>query len=270
MTKNNSKELIERNTEVGFVDSEGKSDERLYFNGNLFRRDFVNKSKRVIDSLNSNETSKMMLLQSKLDRTGCLDLSEVQRDLGDALLEKLRAASLFDVHYVDNPDGSHGFVTKPSAFHKYNDPFTDDAFDLAKALVAALTYGMKQSSADRGQIRMLSALLAKLNRGETVGPATAIGEDYKILEVRGVIRTWRAARYGFFMKLLKRDIGEMALRVLTLGTTAASNALDRPMPGKLTGYSGPEVTRRKLREKQTAASRRITFDVLDALREGGF
>ena len=54
----------------------------------------------------------------------------------------------------------------------------DDAFDLAKALVSALFYGMTQSRAGRGRIEVIGLLLRKLIGGGHVGPATAIGEDY--------------------------------------------------------------------------------------------
>ena len=71
------------------------------------------------------------------------------------------------------------------------------------------------------------------------------------------------------MRLLKRDIGEMALAVLTRGETASQNVLDRPLPGKMTGFSGPEKSRYEIRKRQTPASKRMTHDVLTALRTRG-
>lgn len=50
----------------------------------------------------------------------------------------------------------------------------DYAFDLAKALAAALTYGIAKSDLGRGRIMLPSVLLNKLVRGDEVGPATAI------------------------------------------------------------------------------------------------
>jgi hypothetical protein len=116
---------------------------------------------------------------------------------------------------------------------------------------------------------MIGVLLRKLIGGGQVGPATAIGEDYRVLETKGVIRVRKGARYGFVMKLLKRDVGEMALEVLTTGEAASSSAVDRPLPGMMTGYSGPEKTRSDFRRKQAPASRRMTEDVLQALRTQG-
>ncbi len=80
----------------------------------------------------------------------------------------------------------------------------DDAFDLAKALVAALSYGMTLRSQGTGRIGAISALLSKLISGQEIGPATAIGEDYRVLEMKGVIQTRPGPRYGYLMKLKKR------------------------------------------------------------------
>ena len=163
--------------------------------------------------------------------------------LGIPLFEKLKSAGMYDINLVANPSGEFGFVTRPAAFHEFNDPLVDDAFDLAKALVSALFYGMTQSSSGRGKIESIGALLAKLIRGEPVGPATAIGKDYRVLEMKGVIITKTSRPFGYKMKLLKRDIGEMALKVLTTGDAASANVVDRPLPGTMTGYVGPEQTR---------------------------
>jgi hypothetical protein len=262
-------ELLTRSETVGFVDAEGRNADKLYFNGNLFRRDNLAKASRVLGSLSAAEQARTAELDDKLGRRGCVRVEEVEKILGAALFEKLKAAGMYDINHVANPSGEFGFVTRPAAFHKFNDPLVDDAFDLAKALVAALFYGMTQSAAGRGRIGMIGALLKRLINGNQVGPATAIGEDYRVLETKGVIRVRKAARYGYMMKLLKRDVGEMALEVLTTGEAASTSALDRPFPGKMTGYSGPEKTRSDFRRKQAPASRRMTEDVLQALRTQG-
>jgi chloramphenicol 3-O phosphotransferase len=54
-----------------------------------------------------------------------------------------------------------------------------------------------------------------------------------------------------------------------LEDASPSNAVDRPLPGKMTGYSGPEKSRSDFRRKQTAASKKTTEDVLQVLRTRG-
>jgi len=262
-----AQDFLERSETIGFVDVEGRDNDKLYFNGNLFRRDSIEKARRVLDSLSDADRTRVSELDGLLTKRGCVSIEEAERILGVSLFEKIRAASMYDVHHVVNHLGEYGFVTKPSAFHKFVNPLVDDAFDLAKALVAALTYGMTQSAFGRGRITMIAALLGKLVSGRSVGPATAIGEDYKVLEHRGVVRVTKVDN-RFVMHLLKRDIGEIALQVLTTGEAAPALILDKPLPGEMTGYVGPEQTRQALRKRQVATSKSHTTDVLQALRTG--
>jgi len=264
-----TQDFLVRSETVGFVDAEGRAADKLYFNGNLFRRESIDKTKRVLDSLSAADQIKVAELDGYLRKKGCLGIDEAEKVVGTPLFEKLKAAGMYDVNHVANLTGEFGFVTRPAAFHKFNDPLVDDAFDLAKALVAALFFGMTQSRAGRGRIEMIGALLRKLNSGGSVGPATAIGEDYRVLETKGVIKVTKAQPFGHTMRLLKRDVGEMALKVLTTGEAASTDAIDRPMPGKMMGYSGPEKTRSDFRRKQVPASKRQTQDVLQALRTQG-
>ena len=270
ITRHRVGELLDRSELVGFVDAEAVDGSRLYFNGNLFRRDNLMKVSRVLGSLSQGDHVKVAELDGMLQAKGCVSLPAAEKVLGTALFDKLRAAGMYDVNHVMNAGGEHGFVTRPAAFHKFNDPMVDDAFDLAKALVAALTYGMTLRSAGTGRIGSIKALLRSLISGNEIGPATAIGEDYRVLETKGVIQTRPGLHYGHLMKLLKRDIGEMALAVLTTGEAASMAAVDRPFEGNMSGYEGPEQTRDTFRRKrQTTESKKMTRDVLSALRTGG-
>jgi hypothetical protein len=181
----------------------------------------------------------------------------------------LVAAGVYDFNQVSNEQGSHVCVTSPSAFHKFVDPMVDDAFDMAKALVAALYYGMNSRSSTRGRITMLPALLGNLIAGLEVGPATAIGQDYRVLEVNRVVKLRPDTTYPnrFYMRLLKREVGQLALHVLTRGNAFAQSLTELPGAPML-GYVGPEESRISVRKKQTALSKRTTRDVLEAVRGG--
>ena len=52
-------ELLRRSAEIGFVDVEQEGADRLLFNGNLFRRNSVVKSKHVLDSLSASERDRL-------------------------------------------------------------------------------------------------------------------------------------------------------------------------------------------------------------------
>lgn len=261
-------ELLRRSAEIGFIDVEQDGIDRLLFNGNLFRRNGVLKSRHVLESLSSSERDRIAHVATLLSQSGCIDRDQVKRLLTEPLFDKLMAAGFYDVNMVANDQGEHAFVTAPAAFHKFVDPMVDDAFDLAKALVAALTYGIAKSDPGRGRIMQPSILLNKLVLGHEVGPATAIGQDYKVLELRRVI-SLRPTRGGmFFMKLQKKDIGEIAQQVLLHGG-ANDQVLGSIPSAAMSGYSGPEESRTTFRRNQNRPSRKHTGDILQTLREQG-
>jgi hypothetical protein len=87
---------------------------------------------------------------------------------------------------------------------------------------------------------MLPALLGKLIGGGEIGPATAIGQDYRVLEVNRVVKLRPDATYPnrFFMKLLKKEVGELALHVLTQGNASfLSNLQMRTLRTWTCGYT---------------------------------
>ena len=268
MLSTDADELLRRSQEIGFIDSEADGDERLLFNGNLFRRDNIVKSKRVLDSLTDSECSRINEVSHLLDKSGCLDRDDVRELLTDSLFEKLLAAGFYDVNIVSNRVGEHAFVTAPSAFHKFVDPMVDDVFDLAKSLVAALTYGIAKSSPGRGRITFPSLLLNKLVSGQEIGPATAIGEDYRVLELKRVIQLRPAGKGRYFMRLLKTDIGQIAQQVISQGGSTDSVLSTLPSAA-MTGYVGPEEARTNFRKNQNQPSRKYTCDILQTLREQG-
>jgi len=269
LTKGQVGDFLNRAEEIGFVDKEGDGDDRLLFNGNLFRRDSVVKTQRVLASLTEADQKLVTEVGELLSQNGCLTVSHVENILSKQLFEKLIAAGVYDLNQVTNEQGSHVYVTSPSAFHKFVDPMVDDCFDMAKSLVAALYYGMKSRSSSQGRISMLPALVGKLIRGSEIGPATAIGQDYRVLEVNRVVKLRPDTSYPgrFYMKLLKREVGQLALHVLTQGNAYSQSLTDLPS-APMSGYIGPEESRTSIRKKQSTMSKRTTRDVLEAVRGG--
>lgn len=267
LTTADAADFVQQASQIGFIDTEGEGADRLFFNGNLFRRDTAMKTMRVLSSLSSSEQSKLTEFDSKLKDNGALIASEANSILGDTLFSKAKAAALYDMNIVSNEEGDHVFITTPGAFHKFSNPLTEDAFDHAKALVAALTYGMSLSSHARGRIWGIDLLLGKLIRGGTVGPAPAIGNDYRALEIDRVVKT-ESIGSGFTMRLLKREVGIIALEVLK-GRNAAASALETLPSAGMRSYTPPEVARIGMRKTQSPASKAQTRSLLSAVRGGG-
>lgn len=268
LSKNDTADLFSQSEEMGFIDSEKLDDEsKFYFNGNLFRKEAVAKTNAVLSSLKMEDTKKINELDQLLTTKGCITLESAKSILGEQLLSKLQSIGMYDFNEVSNQTETKTFVTKPSAFSKYGNPFEEDALDLAKAFVSSLYYGMNFSSSGRGQITMLKALMRKLVNGHEVGPATAIGEDYRLLELKRVIQIRHEGGYRYFMSLLKKDVGELALQVLEVGdATEQSIKTSIVYSGSVTNYKGPEQKRYENRKKQNVQSKKSVAETLTALR----
>ena len=162
LSSNEASDLFVQAEDIGFVDYETLDDSsKFYFNGNLFRRESVQKTNAVLSSLKPEDTRKIGELDQILTSYGCVPLEKGKSILGDLLLSKLQSIGMYDFNDVSNSAETKTFITKPSAFSKYGNPFEEDALDLAKAFVSSLYYGMNFSSEGRGKITMLKALLRK-------------------------------------------------------------------------------------------------------------
>lgn len=269
LSRKQMSDTLELATKIGFFDSEPISArEKLLFNGNLFRRDEARKVNAILSSLKPAEASQLREVNQKLQETGCLPLDTVTRILGQGLFSRLHSIGLFDVSVVGNDQGKNHFVTRPAAFSKFSNSIADDALDLAKALVASLTYGMTVSGYYRGRIQMVSALMNKLINGYSVGPATAIGSDYQALELKGVVAVFPADGGMFTMKLLKPEVGRLALAVIEDGDITAESVSH--IPGAcITEYVAPESNREVQRKNATEAVKLNARNLLQEIRTGG-
>lgn len=272
LSNSNVTQLFFEAEKIGFVDAEKLGgQETLYFNGNLFRRDTTRKIKAVLDSLSIADQAKLNELTDTLRRSACVSVDQAKIVLGEALFQKITAIGLFDVNVVSNSVEDVAFMTLPSAFCKFSNSMVEDAFDLAKAFVSSITYGMTKSAYERGQIQMVGALLSALVRGESVGPVRAIAEDYKILELKGVVEVKKGSkngRSGPMLTLLKKEVGELALQAIRQGDVS-EHSLNALPSAAVTLYSGPEANREKIRRNQAANSPTATNDMVSILRTGG-
>ena len=258
--------------QIGFVDVEkfGKN-EKLLFNGNLFRRETASKIKAVLDTLSPNDQAKLNELTESLKKKACISVDAAKTQLGDLLFKKVTAIGLFDINVICNSTEEVGFLTLPSAFSKFSNSMVEDAFDFAKAFVSSVTYGMTKSSYERGQIQMVDVLLSNLVKGESVGPVRAIAEDYKILELKGVVEVrtgTKKGRTGPMLRLLKKEVGELTLQAIRQGDVSEQSLTSLPNAA-VTRFNGPEYNREIVRRTQAKVSPKATNDMLSVLRTGG-
>jgi hypothetical protein len=268
LSKDSILDFLNKSEQIGFIDSEAiEQKDKIYFNGNLFRTKDLFKVEKILSTLNALENRSLLEFNELLDIKGCISLSDGQKILGETLFSKLKSIAFFDINTVSNILEEAHFITKPSAFCKYGNPFTEDALDLAKAFVTSLSYGMLQSGSARGKIIFLEALLKKLIEGSWVGPATAIGQDYQLLEYKRVveIKPSKVKKGQFRMRLLKKDIGQIALQVLEQGNASEEILLNG---SKVLAYVSPESNREIFRRRQTVESKSDMIKSLRTLRTG--
>jgi hypothetical protein len=262
-------ELVAKGKGIGFFDAEENSHgERLVFNGNLFRAKEIHKISAIMQTLDTNDTQHFRELNDILAKQGCVTLNQAHAVVTESLFKKLQSIGLYDVNMIGNEYGSHYFVTRPAAFSKFTSTIADDAFDLAKAFVSALTYGMTASSFGRGRIQMISALMNKLISGAWIGPASAIGHDYQALEMRGVVEVKPSTGSMYEMRLLKPEVGRLALAVIQEGE-ATSETLNQLPSAAINQYTEPELNRVVVRKNITEPLRKEVGNLLMELRTGG-
>lgn len=267
--KTNSKLFLQAE-EIGLIDFEIFDTEKTYFNGNLFKRDSLEKTTKVLSSLSAEDGRKVTDLDSIISKEGCVTIETALTILGQTLLSKLQSIAMYDFNEVSNDRHSKVFLTKPSSFAKFGNPFEDDALDMAKAFISSLIYGLKISSSNRGRIQdysMLVNTLRKLLRGSRVGPCTAIGKDYQVLELNRVIKLEHSHGTQYFMRLLKYDIAQLALDVIEKGDLAEKSTLETTISStSVSNYTGPEENRMKVRRKKTTSSNLNVGELLRTMR----
>lgn len=263
-----TKIFLESGKAIRFYDQEEYRNDKLLFNGNIFRNHSPHKVHSILSALSNQESTAIKEVRDILSKSGCLEKDRVLKILGEPLYKRLAGIGFLDINKLSNEEGTFDFITQPNSFAKFHSGIVDDAFDLAKALVASLTYGMTRSAYSRGRIQYLPLLMHRLIEGGWVGPATAIGNDYKVLEFKGVVRV--IPENGMFkMRLLKKDVGELALNVLEQGSTATSAIIKNWFPNApATGYIGPEINRVEIRKEAPPVIQSNVMSMLQTLRTG--
>ena len=265
--------LIDLCKSTAIIDEETDRDRTILFNSNTFRDgNYAKKAYLILENLTAEERGNLSEVQQMLTLNGALYDEEVRNILGPELFNRLISVGLFDRMEVSNPEEAVGYITSPDDFQRYGRPFEEDPIDDAKALLASLTYGRTRSDFYRGKITFPDALLRALIDGCEVGGdwgVRAIGEDYRELERRQVVKVTPRPnnRSRFTFRLLKKDVGELALTIVR-GENAAQAAvlLDG---AAATAYKGPHMVRTEVRRKNSVNDKRFVTTAIDRLRSGG-
>jgi hypothetical protein len=215
--------------------------------------------------LNSAEREKLLEADTLLNKAGCMQAGELRTLLGGILWSKMHQIAYYEVSVVANEKGQTEFVSKPEALAKYIPNGLADVLDDAKALASSLTYGIVKSGDARGRIKDPSTLINVLvGRGYVEGWASAIRQDYQILERRGVVQVTTSTR-GNRLTLLKTEVGEMA-KDLVLRGDASRTAAEMLIGSQATAFHGPEAARSLERKKDIPEAKAAASRALNILR----
>ena len=259
-------DMFLQSEQIGFVDYENEGKQKLYFNGSLFKRDEAGKIMKVLESFSQNEKMLVLEAENLFKQRGCLLAEELRNLLGNTLWSKLHQIGLFEVSVVMNELGSTEFVSKPGALAKFIPNGLADMLDDAKALASSLTYGIVRSSVSRGKIREPSVLISTLiNKGFVEGWASAIKQDYQVLESRGVVEV-TSSQLGNRLTLLKPEIGHMAKDLILQGD-ASETAIKIQVGTHAKWFRGPEHSRVLERRKNIPETKSAVSRTLNVLRK---
>jgi hypothetical protein len=188
----------------------------------------------------------------------------------------MEGVGLFDAMTVRSSIGEATFITLPQLKGIAIDApiLSADVFHKGKVLLSCLRFGEVKSSPWRGRISSAGKMLnivKKLVRGDWVGPCTAIGQDYVLLEKDGVIVTEPANNGMFNMQLRQKEVGILVQQILEFGR--AIPEIDDEFKKMIVnqqpvGYMIPEERRIQIMAKQTKAVKEIREQILQSFRTG--
>jgi hypothetical protein len=222
--------------------------------------------------LNARERQSLQDVQHAIEQSGCVPFDAIVGRFPEDTLTMMEGLGLIDRQEVVSQFGNSDFITLPQTFGVYGGQLGMgvDCFHHAKMLLCCLKYGQMKSMASRGKITEPRWILDALLRGSEVGPCTAIGQDYTILENEGVISVRRACgREGeqYFMRLRKKEVAELAKQVLLYNRTIADAGLPGvPVSSAAGDYVNPQVKRADIIAAPTGPVAEVRAKLLTTLR----
>jgi hypothetical protein len=257
------------------VKSTGEGTEQVLYNEYSFSGDPSRVAKALSSLDNSDREMVLELQKTVMENPGFLQ-DAIPSTIKPEIVQMMEGIGLLDGVTVLSTIGSATFFTTPQLKGQGIGSFSlsEDVFHKAKVLLSCLRFGQTKSTWGRGRIstqdKMLN-IINKLIRGEWVGPATSIGQDYALLEMDGVIQTRPGMSYGFEMKLRQPEVGELVRQMIQFKKVALDmeeniGDLLKYLP---TGCVIPETRKNQILAKSTAPIESMRNKLLLNMRTGG-
>ncbi|PJN64563.1 hypothetical protein PAEAM_06490 [Paenibacillus sp. GM1FR] len=259
------------------VKENGEHTEKVLYNEYSFAGD-PQKTIKAMKNLSETERSMVLEVQSLVNDSQGFLSENIPEYIPREIVIMMEGIGLLDGITVSSEYGRAVFFTTPQIKGHGVGGFTlqEDVFHKAKVLLSCLRFGEKSSTYSRGNIStqsMMMNIVNKLVRGEWVGPCTAIGQDYQLLEKDGVIETRRSSRINntYFMKLRQSEVGKLAKQMISLNKVILeaeenSSSILNAQPSQ---YIIPEVRKQQIMSNSTAPVKALQEKILNSIRTGG-
>jgi hypothetical protein len=284
-------ELLEKIASAGFKDSVASATvdmqdslqlvraskeglEPLYYNEYAFASG-PQRVAKALKTLPDIDRHAVEQIQEIVEAAPGFPLDGLARKYSGDLLGMMEGVGLIDAVSVHSEFGEATFVTLPQLSGSSIVPpvLSADVFHKAKVLLSCLRFGELKSVYARGKIdtnAKMSNIVNKLNRGDWVGPCTAIGQDYQLLEKDGVIATKPARSGMYYMKLRQREVGMLVKQMLEIKRVNPDIdiELQQLLKKQPNSYTIPEHRRSQMDAKQVIGVSKIREKILQSLRTG--
>ncbi|EEH99445.1 hypothetical protein CSBG_03071 [Clostridium sp. 7_2_43FAA] len=271
------KEVLELQQTFGLVKSDKIDDESIYYNEYAFTGDAI-KIKKAINNLKSTQkdTVEQVLNTVGASQGYLSDLFIKNKEIDESIVRMMEGVGLLDGVTVKSKFGEATFYTTPQIKGQGVGDFnlSTDVFHKAKILLGCLRFGQLRSVNGRGKIRtddMMVNIINKLTAGNWVGPCTAIGQDYQLLELDGVISTMPADNGMFYMKLRQKEVGDIVKQMVIHNKVVSDidSSWDKTFSMQADSCIIPEVRKKQIEANSTNAVTSMREKMLMSVRTGG-
>lgn len=176
---------------------------------------------------------------------------------------------LLDKTQIVVADGSHKeFVTTPHIYGELAATQGKDVCDRVRLFLDSIRHGQHYGDWYTGRISDPSRLLSKLVDAGEIGPCTAIGTDYQLVEKAGVVdvKPSKLKPGQFVMELVQEDTVKLVLDIVAKRTAAMAGTVAISGACAQSSFVSAEGTRATLGE-QPQRVRNAEQEILRSLRE---
>lgn len=266
-------EILELESAFSLIKKERVENLDIYYNEYAFASD-GSKIAKAIASLPEKQRNDVDFVMGQVKRSQGFLAESLNNLIDPDIIMMMEGVGLLDGITVNSDFGKAVFYTTPQLIGPGIGTWkiSTDVFNHAKVLLGCLRYGEYKSVSSRGAIYTSSKMMNivnKLIRGEWVGPCTAIGEDYKLLEIEGVI-TVKPYNGMYKMQLRQIEVGKLVKQMLEYNMVVGDSVNEIDVFNNLpTGYIAPEERRKAIQAERTAPVKKIQEKFVASIRTGG-